>query len=261
MAGLQQQLSELTKAFNKRFDKLEGILKEVKSENKALKKTLTERDSEILRLRERLNEQEQYARSWSVRVLNLKLPDEDATDPLKVMKHVYNNAFLPILEGAHAEGHIPAIPPCMELLETAHILPARQNSIPPIICCFFNRNWRALIFKCKRKHAPRHAPEATSRNKPSTARGQALGRFLYPIYEDLTRPNFFKFRAISAREDVEACWTINGQIKYKLRGDTAIKRVTKIFDPPVPTEDRNFEDEERDEDEDEDETEFSDATG
>jgi hypothetical protein len=132
-----------------RFDKLEKLWSETKQENKSLKDALQEKERELINIRERMNDQEQYNRSWSIRVLNLSIPQEDSTDPLKVMQHLYDKILLPIFQGALEQGLLQQIPPISQVLETAHILPAKPNTINPIIARFFSRNIRALVFRLK----------------------------------------------------------------------------------------------------------------
>lgn len=225
---LEKKLEDFIASFNSRFDKLERLLAATTEENKVLRATLADRDKELYSLKERLNEQEQYGRGWSIRVLNVKLTEEESTSPLQTMRRVYNQALLPILEGALDTGIIGDIPICEELLETAHILPAKQGKTPPIICRFYSRNMRALIFKLKKEYAPRR-PESTP-----GGHHQQRGKFEFPIYEDLTRPNFRKFQAISKMDNVESVWTINGSIRYRLKDSTAVHKVTNIFEPFAP---------------------------
>lgn len=140
-ADISAQLEELKTIINsykERFDKLENLIEVARKENKELKtkqaelkKTLDERDAEIYGLRDRLNDQEQYIRGWSVRVLHVDIPEGDEVEPTKVMHHVHSRVFLPILQGAMGKGLIHAIPSAEELLETAHILPAKPGTTPP----------------------------------------------------------------------------------------------------------------------------------
>jgi len=196
--------------------------KQLKASHKEMERTLKERDEEILGLKERLNEQEQYARGWSIRVLGMQIPEHEATQPIKVMQHVYTRLLLPIFQGAVQAGHLKGVPGVEEVLETAHILPARPNNIPAIICRFYSRNIRALVFRLKRECAPRLEPE--------TARQGAQrrpGRYEYAFFEDLTRTNFLKLRALSQHEKVASCWSINGSLKYKLKDSENVVRVVK----------------------------------
>jgi hypothetical protein len=110
---------------------LNKLWKETKEENRILKEALQEKEREICNIRERLNEQEQYTRSWCVRVLNMKMPQADSTDPLKVMQNLYDRLLLPIFRGALEKGLIKSIPPVDQILEKAHILPCKPDTIPP----------------------------------------------------------------------------------------------------------------------------------
>ncbi len=57
------------------------------------------------------------------------------------METVYQKALLPILEGALSSKVIKRIPAYDELLETTHILPAKNKDRPkPIIARFYSRN-------------------------------------------------------------------------------------------------------------------------
>lgn len=219
------QLAELTRAFERRFDKLEGMLKEVRQENGQLRRILEDRDKEIYRLRDRLNELEQYGRGWSIRILNLKVPEEDASNPAKVMQLVYQQVLLPILQGAKDKGQLHNIPAAEDLLETAHILPAKPDAINPIIARFYTRNLRNLVLRLKKDYAARQPTEpGRMRSGPPKP-----GKYIHPIYEDLTRQNFQKMRAISQHESVEACWSVNGALKFKLKNSANIKRVKSVF--------------------------------
>jgi 5-formyltetrahydrofolate cyclo-ligase len=106
----------LYNVYSNRFDKLERMWSDTKEANRQLQNALQEKDREINNIRERLNEQEQYTRSWSIRVLNMKLPQSDASDPLKVMQQVYNRLLLPILQGALTNKLLTTIPTAEQIL-------------------------------------------------------------------------------------------------------------------------------------------------
>ncbi len=234
ISGQLEELKNIINSYKERFDKLEKMMETTTNENKELKKkheelqkVLKERDVELYGLRDKLNDQEQYIRGWSVRILHVDIPENEVTDPLKVMQQVHSRVFLPILRGALDKGLIRSIPAAEELLETAHVLPAKQGTVPPIICRFYTRNMRTLMFRLKRDCATREEPE------PHTAgtRGERAkpGRYLHPFYEDLTRANFSKFRAMSQHQQVQSCWTVNGSIRYKLVGEEVIRKVKSVY--------------------------------
>lgn len=213
-------------SFSNRFDRMEEIMGALKHENKELKSTLADRDRELFSMRDRLNELEQYGRNWSVRILNLQIPAEEASDPRKVMNHVFNRVLLPIFTGAVERGELQCIPHVNDILETAHILPAKPDQINTIIARFFSRNIRNLVFRLKKEFAPRERADPASRQGGAHQRPT---KFLHPIYEDLTRPAFHKMRALNGSDLVESCWSVNGIIKYKLKNCQDIKKVKSVY--------------------------------
>ncbi len=236
VSGQLEELKNLVNSFKDRFDRLESMLEATKKENSELKtkhaemkKTIEDRDKEIDNLRDKFNEQEEYIRGWSVRVLNVEMPEEEVSEPTKVMQQVYSRCFLPILQGAKDRGLLRGIPSAEELLETAHVLPAKVGTTPPIICRFYTRNLRSLMFRLKRELAPREVSEPAGAGTASRGDRVRPGRYLYPFYEDLTRANFHKFRALSLHEAVQSCWTVNGSLRYKLKDDDTIRRVRSVF--------------------------------
>ena len=229
MADMAKQLKTLTATIqgnNTRMDSLETLIKGLSAENSDLKKELAARDDEILDLKSRVNNMDQRHRSWSTRIFNIPLSKEEEGDNFKVMQAVYNNALLPILRGAVADKILSTVPTCEQVLETAHVLPGAADKPRPVIARFYNRNIRAIVFRAKKEHAPRLAPE-----RQATRNTEARpGKFAYPIYEDLTAIIYGKLKELSASEKTAVCWTINGLIRYKLVGDETVYRVKSVFD-------------------------------
>lgn len=232
ITDLADKLEELSKIFTTRFDKLEGIIKEKEEENKKLLKQLEDKDLEVNRLSRQLNDLEQHGRKWCIRVMNLSIPDAESSDPFMVMRHVYDKVLEPLLVGAVEKGILRSPPPLEQVLETAHLLPAKPGTTPSIICRFFSRNIRALMFRLKKDFATKAPVQPSStRSQSSSTNSSRAGKFLYPFYEDLTRHNFRKMRAIAQHERVESCWSVNGILRFKLKNDSAIRRVKDIYDP------------------------------
>jgi hypothetical protein len=168
---------------------------------------------------------EQYNRSWSVCVNNLPISPEDETNPRKVMDTVYNKLVVPILSGALQKGAIDDIPLLHSTIETAHILLGKSNQPKPIIVRFTSRHLKQTLFLFKKEFSPK-AP-STSSSSPSH-RGP---RMLYPFYEDLTRDNFMKLKALAADQRVSACWSVGGQLRYRLASHPAVVRCVKsVYD-------------------------------
>ena len=222
-ASMSAQLDALT-TIPADIKRLENLVLELKSENNTIKMELQERDKEIVSLKNHLNTVDQYNRSWSVRIFNITVPENIATNNFKVARLVYDTVILPILQGAVQHGDIPEVPPCDQLIERAHILPGAGGKAGSVIVRFFVRDYRTLLFRFKKDFQPRDPPSPNSK---------LPGRFRYPIYEDLTKATFSKMRALSAHAKVASAWSTNGVIRYRLEGDStnAILRVNNVYDP------------------------------
>ena len=219
---MNDKLSYLTS----KFEALETTLADMTREKNALKNQVMNQAAEIVDLRDSLNEREQYARSWSMRVLNLNVNAERETDTRHVMQELYDTLLLPILEGAKAKGEIQQFPNCDNLLETAHILPGKAGA-KPVIARFYSRYWRNLVFRYRKEFAPREKA-ATSSNTRSN--GRTLARMKHPFFEDLTRANFAKLTSIKQHEEVTSAWTVNGNIRFKIRNSEITYKINKLSD-------------------------------
>jgi hypothetical protein len=104
---------------------------------------------------------------------------------------------------------------------------------------FYNRNLRNLIFQLKKDFATRETAEGPASRRGGGGRGAGVegvgseraGRFMYPLYDDLTKSNLSKMRAISQDERVQSCWSVGGQIRFKLKDSDSVRKVASILDP------------------------------
>ena len=201
-----------------KIQSLEKLLTDSIAKTKALQEEVKAKDKLISNMKLKMNSLEQHNRKWSIRVNNIAIPEDESSDPIRVMHHTYHQALLPILNGALQSGDIDSIPAFDELLETAHILPGRDNSRPkPIIARFYSRNLRSAVFR----HKKESAPKITVNNRSS---------FKYPIYEDLTGDTYACVKALSSDQRTGAVWTINGVVRFKLAGENTVKKVSDIYD-------------------------------
>jgi len=254
---LKQQSEQLTSLNTKmtkieedvqKMDQIDNEVKNIKTlvvslreENKELRAALKLKDEQIddmqsavCSLETKLNNLEQHHRGWGARVLNVQVTEAEEANPEAMINKVYQTALRPILEGAVNTGKLQTLPTADQVLEVAHVLPGKPGHPKPIIMRFYNRNLRNLIFQLKKEHAPREQVEQGRRGGGGDgggSRSERLGRFRYPLYEDLTKTNLAKMRAISQDERVQACWTVNGQIRFRLNDSNEVKRVTSIHDP------------------------------
>jgi len=141
---------------------LRVLFEDLKQENSQLKSTVKDMDRKLnemnrknCELEVRLNNLEQHHRGWSARFLNIPVSEEEERNPDVVIDRVYNLALLPILRGAHDNKQLKTIPTAAELLEVAHVLPAKPGDTKPIIARFYNRNIRDLCFRLKKDYATR----------------------------------------------------------------------------------------------------------
>jgi hypothetical protein len=227
----QQQLSAITSRLDKvdllteQLGNIEESLKIISSENVSIKSTLAANQANITSVQSNQIRLDQYQRSWSVRVMELQLSPQEEDNPFRLAEAVYTKVFLPILNGALSEDLIPKIPSCDQLLELAHVLPAsKPGSIKPIICRFLNRDYRSICFRLKKKYATR------STSTPPGS-GDKRPRYAFPFYEDLSAATFKKMKEVQADSRVESCWSVNGQLRFRLAGSDTVKRVYNIMDP------------------------------
>jgi hypothetical protein len=217
---------------NRRLDKvdllseqltnIEESMRTLAAENSDIKSTIASTQSTLHTIHGNQVKMDQYNRSWSVRVMELPLSPEEEANPFRLVETVYEKVFLPILRGALTNNLIPKIPSCEQLLERAHVLPApKPGATKPIICRFLNRDYRAVCFRLKKEFATRTTSD-TSDKRP---------RYAHPFYEDLSATTFKKMKELQADPRVDTCWSINGQLRYKLTGSDAIKRVNQVLDP------------------------------
>lgn len=217
-AAINSKLSKLDSLTTDVAD-LKKLLAASDAKNVELLTMLKERDSEIHALKRQLNSVEQHNRSWSIRVMGLPLTADDEKSSSRVKQQLYNSLLKPILEGAVAEGELAVVPGVDSLLEMAHVLPAKEGATKPIIARFHARELRSLVFRHKKQFAPKHTT------------GPMKDRYKYLLFEDLTRLTFTKMRALAQDPSVAACWSANGQLRYRLVDDPTIRKVKDVLDP------------------------------
>ena len=80
MEEMQSEMNAKLTALIEKFELLEASLVAVTREKEALKVTVSEQANELAELRNSLNEREQYARSWSMRILNIPVHKDHESD-------------------------------------------------------------------------------------------------------------------------------------------------------------------------------------
>lgn len=221
MEGMEKSLDSL-KDVSTKVDNLETLLKQANEKNASLITALEDKEKKLNALSLKLNALEQHHRSWSVRVNGVQLSSAEEVSIRAVKNRVFNEVLKPILAGAVECGDLHEVP-CMDnVIEHAHVLPAREGQVKPIICRFTIREYRSLVFKHKKTYAPREAADPPNRARP--------GRYRFPFFEDLTKMTFTKMRAIATHPRVEACWSSGGQLRFKLKEGGVVHRVHNVLD-------------------------------
>ena len=215
MTNMESKLNTICEDIRKRDQKIENLEAEVKK----LKK-------ENLEAKSSLNDREQYARSWSVRLTGLTVTTEEEEKLGKdraVMKKAYDKVIKPILISAKENGQIDTVPTAWHsALENGHKLTVKNknpNMPPPCILRFSSRFIRNAVLRNKKKCTP----------QPTTAEITA-GVKKYVITEDLTKTNYTLLRALSDDERVEKTWTMDGRLRYIKKNDSS-KKVNIVQNP------------------------------
>ena len=99
-----------------------------------------------------------------------------------------------------------------------------------IIARFYTRNIRSLIFQLKKEFSPRLPSALPLPAVQQPGSRPSLGKLAYPIFEDLTRDNFTKMRELADHPSVLSSWTVAGNLRYRLKNETTVRRVKSVFD-------------------------------
>ena len=204
-ADISDLLKKLTDDMNKKLDDIKEdtalnrkSLENIELSVKQNSDKISVHDNDISFLKSAVNDKEQHSRNSSIRILGLKLSDDEARDAGQTAKVVYSKVLKPILNLAVKEDLLSTIPAYFELIEHCHTLKAKPGSTKPvpIICRFQSRLVRQMVFKFKRQ-----AMSDPDLNLSSIS-----------IVEDLTSANFKKL--MSLRDKDIKCWSFGGHIYY-----------------------------------------------
>ena len=187
--GLKDELTKIREDLGKEKEKekreaVEARVQIVEDGQVQLKNQIKSLQDDVIFLKENVNDREQYARSWSIRITGLSVSKEDEVKLGKdsaVMKTAYDRVLKPLLNAAKAKGDITTVPTAYHLLlENGHYIHRRggdkgaaggqregggegvQHQIPPIIVRFCSRHLRNL--HCWKRHPNR--PHTYARHVP-----------------------------------------------------------------------------------------------
>jgi hypothetical protein len=177
------------------------------------------------------NSREQSYRLDAVRLFGLPTIEEES-DPKVFAKHVYTKALLPILNLAKAKGQLDVVPTrdragitCFRVGRKPPLRagqPASAAQPLPVIVKFEDPRLRLMVLRYKREGIP----------SPSSAE-KAAGCSKMFIAEDLTPATFKAIKKLKNSEQVSKVWSVDGQVRFTLEGDTAgtVKKVQSVFLP------------------------------
>ena len=223
---------------------LEGKVKILEDDKNEMRKEIDALKDDVFNLKDNVNQREQYARSWALRITGLTVPQEEQIRLGKdraVMKCAYDRVLKPILTAAKAKGDIETVPSAYHtLLENGHHITRRGGSaggvdggaegrvnVPQIIVRFSSRFMRNVVLRNKRTSTP----------KPTDAE-VAGGIKRYGIFEDLTSKNYQLLKSAINDKRILKAWTIDGQLRFVREDDPdtvrnlgAFSSVAEYFKP------------------------------
>ena len=225
VSALSDKMDELTTKLTtqqtEHAEKMETLVKGLKTEITELKSTVNTLQEENTQLKSKLLNIEQHSRRNNLRIFNFEV-NGDPRDYDSLGDQLYEKALLPILRGAVAKKRIREVPPRDKLIISAHPLPGKDGKPKPIICRLRNNYYRTIILQCKKEFAPRN---------PSSPTPNCAPLYRYPIFEDVAAELFRYSQQLAAHASVEAAWIVGGSIRYRLSGSDSVQRVKSIFTP------------------------------
>ncbi len=232
VTALSDKLDELAADQKKRFDKIDTQFKELRDENTKLKARVKQLEEDNSTLKARVHDLELHSRSTNVRVFNFK-PDNDDYNFEELSSQLYNEVFLPVLQGAVSKGRLKEVPSRDRLNVSAHPLQGKDGKPKPIICRLLNGYYRTLLLQCQKEFGKRSRQLGLGLGlslpfAAATARPPPL---LHPFYEDSSSELYRFKQRLAGHDDVSAAWIAGGAVRFKLVNSDVIKKVSNIFLP------------------------------
>ena len=178
-------------------------------------------DKRVLDIMDTQNTQEQYTRSWCVRIKGLSVPDKLINTfgiPSACLKHVYNSIVHPVLKHAVEDDVIDPLRGFDDVLENGHFVNRGTTTrdgrtLPPtIIVRFTRRIHRNVFLQYKKRHMP-EPNDADSRN----------GISYYSATPDLTKINRSILHSLRQDDRVERAWSRDHRMFFSLKMNPQIK--------------------------------------
>jgi hypothetical protein len=198
-----------------------GRVSKLEEQVTVLQSTVSSQDREIRLLKDKANVADQLTKANNIRLIGYPATDEEtkSTDGGKSFAtRIYEKILKPVLAVAKAKGDITSVPSLANTVEAVYRAgKISGSSTPPIVIIFNNRAARLAVLRNKRNNIPLPTDEEKS-----------SGAKRYIIAEDLTGPSFRMLRLLQAYDRVSKVWSAEGQIRYVLKSDPTIKKVSSV---------------------------------
>jgi hypothetical protein len=200
----------------------QGKIEELEKENNAMKSTIGSLSKEIFVLKNSSNRREQHLLNNSIRIFGVAVHEDEpnTTDGGKALAgRVFEKILKPILVAAKIKG--ANVANVIETCYRAGKASSDKARPPPVVVKLCSPSLRLTILRNKK----------TGMAPPSEA-DQRLGIKRFTVVEDLTGDSFKLLRTLAGDSRVEKVWTIDGNIRFTLTGDStsSIKRVKSVYD-------------------------------
>ena len=187
-------------ALSEQISKLQESITSMDKKLSSIDAKLDTTQSSVQSVKLHVNNLEQNQQQSCVRIYGLELPTNINNSPISTAKFVYES-LRPILEVALKENTLPSIPSCFDLIDTAHLLPAKADKVPAIYVRFRSKLYCLAIMLSKGKYF-----KETVEKK-------------FSITDDLTRVNAKLLKSFTERNDAAAAWFRINKVCYKLKSD------------------------------------------
>jgi hypothetical protein len=227
MEAVQDQLQEilgLLKAQGSDISETKKMLADSQARVAHLEKKVSTLEREVKTLKEASNDRDQAAKSRTVRIFGVPSADEEtkSSDGGKSFyTKVYDRILKPCLNTAKSNGDLQSVPHFTTAIESVYR--AGKSAIPsrpaPLVVTFTNESFRMAIMRNKKSSLP--TPTAPERD---------IGIRRFMIVEDLTPATFQMLKSLKSREEIDKIWSIEGKLRFKLKGQENIVKVKSVFD-------------------------------
>jgi hypothetical protein len=224
---VQEQLHEilsLLKSQGADIAETKKMLAESQARVSTLEKKVSVLERENKMLKENSNDRDQASRSRSIRLFGVPQSDEEtkSADGGKAFySKMYDKILKPCLNSAKTNGDLQSVPHFATAVES--IYRSGKSAIAsrpaPLVITFSNESYRMAVMRNKKLSLPSPTPQE-----------KEAGIRRYMAVEDLTSANFNMLKQLKSREEVDKVWSIEGKLRFKLRGHDTVHKVKSVFD-------------------------------